>query len=134
MYLARTAAPGASLGLDCWPGLCRSSGRLVQFDARSHRVSSGENRNPDPSPAWRGKTWRCTWKMHVEDFLPGRLTVCKEESEPFAAKLGSPLRSCGELPDSEQLRTVLNIQVGEIRRVTTRHHEHVPRTQRAECP
>jgi hypothetical protein len=65
-------------------------------------------------------------EMHVEDLLAGCLTVRKEKVDPFAPKLGRPQRSCGELPDSEQVRTVLHIQVGEKRGVTTRNDDHVP--------
>ena len=65
-------------------------------------------------------------EMHVEGLLAGSLTVCKEKVDPFAPKLRSAQRSCGELSDSEQVRTVLHVQVGEKRGVTTRHDDHVP--------
>jgi len=65
-------------------------------------------------------------QMHVKDLLPSGLTIRKEEVDSPTPKLGGPQSSRGELPDSEQLSTVLDIQVGQLRRVTTRDDDHVP--------
>jgi hypothetical protein len=64
-------------------------------------------------------------QMDVEDLLPSSLTIRKEKVDSLTPKLRGPQGSGGELPDSEQPRTVLDIQVGQLRRVTTRDDEHV---------
>jgi len=90
------------------PGLRQSSGRLIKFSPRSHRVLGGEAQ-PEPIALETRKDMQ----MHVKDLLPSGLTIRKEEVDSPTPKLGGPQSSRGELPDSEQLSTVLDIQVGQ---------------------
>ena len=73
-------------------------------------------------------------QMHVEDLLPGELTVCQEEVDSVTSKIsGGTQRSRGALCDAKHLRAVLDIEVGETCRMTTRHDERV-RARWARCP
>jgi hypothetical protein len=65
-------------------------------------------------------------KMRVEDILACSLTVSKEEVDTLAPKIRRPQGGRSELSNAEQLRSVLDVQISETRRVTARHDEHVP--------
>ncbi len=65
-------------------------------------------------------------EVHVEDVLASSLAVSEEEVDSVAPKIRRPQGGRGELSNAEQLCSVLDTQIDEVRRVTTRHDEHVP--------
>ena len=109
------------LSLDRLPHQRQRLGCVVEFASWPYRVVP-RNHQPEAIAlvAWNHM------EMHVEDLLPCCGTVCEEEVDSLAAEIRVTQRSRRTVPDSEQLRTVFNIQVVEIGRVTTRHDEHVP--------
>ena len=114
-----------SCGLVYWlsagHALTKAFAGLVELGAWPHRVT---RRNSESEPI--ALVAREDVQMHVEDLLPGELTVCQEEVDSVTSKISRTQRSRGALCDAKHLRTVLDIEVGEKCRMTTRHDEHMP--------
>jgi len=64
--------------------------------------------------------------MHVEHVLPCRLAVREEEIHALAAKRGGAQRGRDSLTGAEDRRSVLRVEVGQGRGVSTRNDERVP--------
>jgi hypothetical protein len=66
-------------------------------------------------------------EMRVEDVLARSLTVSKEEVDSLAPKVRRAQSGRRQLTDAG-LRSVLDVEIGETRRVTARHDERLSLT------
>lgn len=108
-----------------WPRLHQGSCGLVEIGPRPHGVV---RRQLQPEPI--ALVAREDMKMRMEDVLARSLTVSKEKVDSLARNIRRPQGGRGELSNAEQLRSVLGIQIGETRRVTSGNDDHVPRHER----
>ena len=69
-------------------------------------------------------------EVDVEDVLPGRLAVCEEEVHALAAKRRASKGGCCDLTNTKQLRTILRVEVGEIRGMCARDDQHMTANER----